>query len=221
MEYVFELKPARSEQFLPQLAAALDKCEELASRKGLPWLWKLYARFRGLPKAWDKTLRWSRILYRVAGVILIAAGLVLFVPGLMAPRELTGPLIVGALSVTWGVYCLFRRVGQGRRGDGKRRLPKRMVKEARSLADGLADPQRAGVHVRFTEREMAFESTQGARQTLSYDTFLCGAETRELLLLRGKESGFVLQKRELTWGAWPEFRAFLMARGVLLAPAGE
>lgn len=222
-EYVFDLKPTQDERLVPQLAAALDKCAELASRARLPGLWRLIDRIRNVPRASEKTLRRRRVLYRVYGVIMLISGLILLIPGLMAPRELLEPLIVGALAATWGVYCIVHRVGreqQGRKRDEERRF-KRYEKEARKLAEGLADSRRAGMHLRFTEKEMTVEGAQGERQTLPYSTFRYAAETRELLLLRGNTEGFTLQKRELTWGNFPEFRAFLAARGVMVAPAGE
>ena len=217
MSFVFELKPARDERLLEQLTAALDKCAELSSRSRLPQLWKLIDRINAAPKLSGEALHKRRIWNRVFNGILVAAGLFLLIPSLMAPRELTGPLIVSVLAVVWGVFSLLRR--QGTPEQSGKRPSKRFEKDARELLKGLSEPQRAGVHMRFTEKEIVVEGRQDGRQTLSYDAFLCAAETRELLLLRGRESGFVLQKRELTWAAWPDFRAFLMARGVPVAPA--
>ncbi len=217
-EYVFELQPTRDERLLPQLAAALDKCGELSSRARLPGLWKLIDRLRDVPPAPENVLRRRRVLYRVYGGLLTVSGLILLIPGLTAPRELAGALVMGALSAAWGVYCIVHRVGQGRQGGDGRRL-RRFEREARGLLEGLADPRRAGIYVSFTEKEVVVARKQGGRQTLSYDAFVCAAETQELLLLRGKDGGFPLRKRELTWGYYPDFRVFLMARGVPMAPA--
>lgn len=215
-EYLFELRPVRDERLLPQLAAALDKCGELSSRGRLPALWKLIDRMGGAQTAPEEVLRRRRTRRRIYGGVLTAAGLFLLIPALTAPRELTGPLLVGAFAVAWGLYSLLRRGGASGKGGEKRPL-QRYEKEARQLLDGLAEAQRAGVYVRFTDKELTVEAA-GERKAVAYAAFACAAETRDLLLLRGEASGLVLQKRELAWGNWEAFRAFLSERGVPAAP---
>ena len=217
-EYLFELRPARDERFLPQLAAALDKCAELSARKRFPALWRLLDRLNDSQEAPEEILRRRRRRRRVYGGVLIAAGLLLLIPALTAPRELPGPLVVGALAVAWGLYTLFLRGGVGKRG--KKSALRRYEKEARRLLDRLGEAQRAGMYMRFTDRELTAEAA-GERKTLSYGAFECAAETRELLLLRGRTSGVVLQKRELAWGSWEAFRVFLTERGVPVEQALE
>ena len=218
-EYLFELGPVRNEQFLPQLAAALDKCEELSSRARLPALWRLIDRMSGSQEVSEEILRRRRRRRRIYGIVLIAAGLFLLIPALTAPRELPGPLFVGALAVAWGLYSLLLRGGAGGKR-GKKGALRRCEKEARLLLNRLAEARRAGMYVRFTDREISVEAA-GERKTIPYGAFECAAETRELLLLRGKASGLVLQKRELAWGNWEAFRAFLTERGVPTAQAAE
>ena len=219
-EYLFELRPARDERLLPQLAAALDKCEEMVSRKRVPGLWKRIDRLNGAQRAPEEVLRRRRTRRRIYGGVLIAAGIFLLIPALVPPRDLPGPLVVGALAVAWGLYSLLRRGGTGRADSGKQRSRRRYEKEARLLLDGLAEARRRGMHVRFTDREAVMEAA-GERKAVSYDAFECAAETRELLLLRGKTSGLVLQKRELAWGNWMAFRAFLIERGVPVEAAPD
>ena len=211
-EYLFELGPIRNEQLLPQLAAALDKCGELSARARLPAMWRLIDRMNAAGDAPKEVLRRRRRRRRIYGVVLIAAGLFLLVPALTAPRELTGPLLVGAFAVAWGLYSLFWRGGTGGKGSEKRPL-RRYEKEARLLLNRLAEARREGTYARFSDKEMTVEAA-GERKTISYGAFECAVETRELLLLRGKASGIVLQKRELAWGSWEAFRAFLVERGI-------
>ena len=217
-EYLFELKRVQNDRLLPQLAAALDKCVELSSRKRLPVLWRLTDRLGGARKVSEEVLRRRRIRRRIHGGILTATGLFLLIPALASPRETPGAVLVGALAVAWGLYSLLRRGGSG---EGGGRPLQRYENEARRLLEGLAEARRAGTHVRFTDKEMAVEAAEGERKAVSYSAFECAAETRELLLLRGKTSGLVLQKRELTWGNWEAFRAFLVKRGVLVAPVSD
>lgn len=218
-EYLFELKPARDERLLPQLAAALDKCEEQSSRGRLPALWKLIDRLSAAREVPEEVLRRRRRRRRIYGGVLAAAGLFLLIPALMPPLEMTGAIPVGALAVAWGFYSLLWRGGTGR--GRKRKDPlQRYEKEARLLLDRLAAAQRAGMHVRFTDREMAVEAA-GERKAIPYNAFECAAETHELLLLRGKKSALVLRKQELTWGNWEAFRAFLTERGVPAAQAAD
>ena len=219
-EYLFELAPVRDERLVPQLAAALDKCEEMVSRKRVPGLWKRIDRLNGAQRAPEEVLRRRRTRRRIYGGVLIAAGLFLLIPALVPPRDLPGPLVVGALAVAWGLYSLLRRGGTGKTGGGGQRSRRRYEKEARLLMERLAGAQRTGMYVRFTDKEVAVEAA-GERKTIAYGAFACAAETRELLLLRGEASGLVLQKRELTWGNWEAFRAFLTERGVTVAPAVE
>ena len=216
-EYLFELRPTADERLLPQLAAALDKCGELSARKRLPALWKHIDRLRGTQAVPEKVLRRRRIRRRIYGGVLIAAGLFLLVPALTAPREMPGPLLVGAFAVAWGLYSLLLRGGAGGKGGGKSAL-QRYEKEARLLLERLAEARRAGMYMRFTDRGMTVEAGE-ERKVISYGAFECAAETRELLLLRGKTSGIVLQKRELAWGNWEAFRAFLLERGIPVAVA--
>lgn len=216
---MFELRPARDERLLPQLVAALDKCGELSSRKRLPRLWRLIDRMRGAQAAPEEVLRRRRTRRRIYGGVLTAAGLFLLIPALTAPRELTGPLLVGAFAVAWGLYSLLRRGGAGGKSGGKRAL-QRYETEARRLLDGLGEARRAGMHARFTDKGLSVEAA-GARKAIAYAAFECAAETRELLLLRAKASGFVLLKRELAWGDWEAFRAFLVERGVPVVTAVE
>lgn len=220
-EYLFELRPTQNARLLPQLAAALDKCGELSARGRLPALWRLIDRLNAAREVPEEVLRRRRMRYRIYGGVLTAAGVFLLVPALAAPRELTGPLLVGAFAVAWGLYSLLRRGGtSGKSGGtgGRRRALRRCEKEAERLLDRLAEAQRAGMYVRFTDREMTVEAG-GERKTIAYAAFECAAETRELLLLRGKTSALVLQKRELAWGDWEAFRAFLTERGIPAAMA--
>ena len=218
-EYLFELGQVRDEQLVPQLASALDKCEEFSSRARLPGLWRLIDRLSGSQEASEEILRRRRRRRRIYGAVLIAAGLFLLIPALTAPRELPGPLLVGALAVAWGLCSLFLRGGVGGKR-GKKDALRRYEKEARLLLNRLAEARRAGMYVRFTDKEITVEAA-GERKTIAYGAFECAAETRELLLLRGKASGLVLQKRELAWGIWEAFRAFLIERGVPTAQAAE
>lgn len=219
-EYLFELGSVRDERFLPQLAAALDKCAELSARKRLPALWRVIDRLGAVGEASEEVLRRRRIRRRIYGGVLTAAGLFLLIPALTAPRELSGALFVGAVAVVWGLYSLLRRGGTGG-GSGGKALLQRYEKEARQLMERLSEAQRAELHIRFTGKGLIVETAKGERKAIPYEAFECAAETRELLLLYGKTSGLVLQKRELTWGNWEAFRAFLAERGIPVAPAFE
>ena len=218
-EYLFELTPTRDEELLPQLAAALDKCAELTSRKRLSALWRFIDRMNDARNVPEELLRRRRARRRIYGGILTVAGLLLLIPALTEPRELTGPLVVGAFAVAWGLYSLLRRGGSGKRR-GKKDALKRYEKEARRLLDRLAEAPRAEMHIRFTDKEMTVEAA-GERRAVPYGVFECGAETRDLLLLHGKANALVLQRRELAWGDWEAFGAFLTERGVPVAPAPD
>lgn len=99
-----------------QLARALEKRMELNSRKVMPKLWAVTDRLRSVPKAPEPVLRRRRVRYKIYGVILLVLGLLLLIPGLMEPEELSAPLAAGALATVSGVLYLWpRRSGPGSR----------------------------------------------------------------------------------------------------------
>ena len=107
MEFVF--KPEKlTPELLEQISSALAKRAELASRKRFPNLWKKTDAL-GEKKMPEDVLHRRKIRRVIYGVFLIAAGIFLFIPGLMKPKELTVPLIVGAFSLINGIFAVLPR----------------------------------------------------------------------------------------------------------------
>ena len=197
MACVFALRPVTDERLLPQLAAALERREELYARALLPDLWQ------GAPPPSETVLRRRGTRRRIWGLLLLVLGVLLFAPGLAAPRELPGQLAVGAVALGWGAWALF--------GEALRRKPDPDA-PARRLLEALGDPSRRGAHAIFTDAALVLETPDGAHAEMGYGTVACALETRDLLLLADGARLVILQKSELTWGEWAGFREFLADR---------
>ena len=107
MEFVF--KPEKlTEELVDQVAEAVGKRAEIFSREKLPGMWKKVDKLNE-KKMPEEVLRHRKIRYVIYGIILIAVGFFLFIPGLMKPKELTVPLIVGAFSIINGIFAVLPR----------------------------------------------------------------------------------------------------------------
>ena len=90
-DYIFHISPYDTEKLLPQVSRALEKRTEMVSRERFPGLWKHTDRFRSMARGRKR----SRLRTRGMSALCLAAGIFLAVPGLMEPRELFVPLLVG------------------------------------------------------------------------------------------------------------------------------
>ena len=97
MEFLF--KPEKlSEELKYQVSEAISKRAEIFPRKRYPGLWEKTDRLneKKLP---EEALIKRRRFRKFYGIICIALGIFLFVPGFMKPGELFVPLVVGALAI--------------------------------------------------------------------------------------------------------------------------
>lgn len=81
----------------------------------------------------------------------------------------------------------------------------RLVKE-------LKRAERNGARVTFSEESMCLLAADGRREDVGYEALALGFESDDLLVLTGERRAVALQKLELTWGDWEDFRAFLSER---------
>ena len=125
MEFVF--KPEKlSDDLRYQVSETIAKRTENFSRKKLPGLWKKTDELNRKNLSEEGFKRRIR-LRRFYGIVLIAVGIFLFVPGIMKPRELTVPLIVGAFSIINGIFAVIPRKTDG----------EKLLKKAKKLISAI------------------------------------------------------------------------------------
>lgn len=184
-----------------ELAAALEKRMEIFSRASLPKMWNVTdglnryaARGSGRKGILRKTLPW----------VLILAGLFLAVPGLMDPKELRTPLIMGFFFVLLGVLFLLRKRPARRKGSS-RQAAAGMLQNTAALAT-------MSVQVVFDGGGMKV-ITQDSTRTVPYEEMEMLIETPQLYLLTYGGKATLLQKKDLTGDA-EAFVGFLSAHAL-------
>ena len=197
--FIFSMKPYDVEVLAGQVAWMLEKRTELASRKRLPGLWKLTDKLNAVPRAPEAELKRRRERRRWWGGLLLVMGIFLFVPGVMKPQELPGPLVAGLFAILMGVFYL--------RKDGRKKNA--YVKKAKQLLDKM-NTSMEGQKLRliFYETELAI-SGAGEDKRISYTDLECGLETADLFGLVYENQILILQKKEILLGEAEEFAKHL------------
>ena len=118
-EYRFVLTPY-DPSLADELSRALEKRTELSSRKKYPGLWRQTDRLHAYNERTGSagTGKGRKIFRTVLTIVLLLLGLFLLIPGLMDPKNLKGPLIVGILAVSCALFriaiSILNRRGQKR-----------------------------------------------------------------------------------------------------------
>ena len=192
MEFRFHTTPVTEEEretLCSQLAAALSKRMELHSRRTMPGLWSATDRLNSMPKAPAAVAHRRRVRYRIYGVLFLAMGLFLLVPGLMEPRELAVPLVVGALCTGSGIAYLR----PPRRGPSRRER-----RQAERLLAAMADS--GGADVAFDRNGVTIR-TEASQRRISDTDMNAVIETEDLFVLSfSRTNALVLKKRDMTEG---------------------
>lgn len=199
-EYIFAPTVCGAE-LEEELAAALEKRMEIFSRASLPKMWNVTdglnryaARGSGRKGILRKTLPW----------VLILAGLFLAVPGLMDPKELRTPLIMGFFFVLLGVLFLLRKRPARRKGSS-RQAAAGMLQNTAALAT-------MSVQVVFDGGGMKV-ITQDGERSVSYAEMEMLIETPRLYLLTYGGKATLLQKKDLSGDA-AAFTASLASQAI-------
>ena len=106
--FTFQLTPLDAAHLRPQVSRALEKRVELVSRQRCPRMWKLTDKLNGAGSSSQSGGRNQRRHGGLLGLMNWSLGVSLLMPGLMAPQELTFPLIVGAVGFGAGTVGLWR-----------------------------------------------------------------------------------------------------------------
>lgn len=199
MEFIFEISPYNVDDLTPQLSLALEKGTEFASRQACPNMWNITDHFNSRPKAPEKILKKRRSQYRIYGSLLLMMGIFLLIPGLMEPKELLWPLVMGVFSVVMGIFAWTMALYTG----GRRKNDKRFVRAARKLLERLQTIP--SVKVRFTQDGMKIAD----KPPVPYEDLTGVIETQDLFLILWNKRGTVLQKQDMIEGNAGDFAVFI------------
>ena len=169
-DYIFHISPYDTEKLLPQVSRALEKRTEMVSRERFPGLWKHTDRFRSMARGRKR----SRLRTRGMSALCLAAGIFLAVPGLMEPRELFVPLLVGAAAMGAGIIGLWQ--SRARKKNPFDRAAKILLEgKDKSSAEQAAS-------VSFSEEGMTVPAGGGKAEFVPYREFECAVETADSFL---------------------------------------
>ena len=184
-DYIFHISPYDTEKLLPQVSRALEKRTEMVSRERFPGLWKHTDRFRSMARGRKR----SRLRTRGMSALCLAAGIFLAVPGLMEPRELFVPLLVGAAAMGAGIIGLWQSRAR------KKNPFDRAAKILLAGKDKSSAEQAASVS--FSEEGMTVPAGGGKAEFVPYREFECAVETADSFLFVFGGRVLLLQKMDL------------------------
>ncbi len=194
--FSFQISPYNADILLTQTSRALERRTELVSRKQYPGLWKVTDKFNAMFHMRER----SRFRTKFMSIICLALGIFLFVPGIVEPKELFAPLLVGALAVGAGIGGLWR----------SRKHKKNPFDESAKLLlekrGTLSTTQ--SIVVSFSEVEMLVSVDNKHTERVPYDSFECIIEAPDIFLLFYDTRVTALQKSDLS-GAVDAFSDFI------------
>lgn len=206
MEFIFRLSsydaPALEEETAQLLAQRLEE----RSREAVPGIWAATDRLNAYAaKGPGREKRRTR--YRIYGVILIALGVFVLVPGLAEPRM---PALIGAgaVGIVAGIleFCLTRKKQATALPAVCRREAARLLEQRRSMGGSLLENR---AEVRFDGGGLSL-CTGEESKTVAYGEITgIFASERLWLLLYGDERALLLQKKDLVVGDAAEFGPYL------------
>lgn len=195
--FVFQVTPYDREHLLPQVSKALELRMNLLSAKKYPGIWTVTERLRGFSGGKTRSKTRSRIM----GILFLLLGTFLFVPGLMDPKELTGPLLIGAVGILAGVFNLW---------SARKSRENPFDRSAKLLLDSKADLSASEeIDVIFDEDGMNIPDENGDPEIVPFDAFECAVKGPDLFLFVFDTRVIVLQKSDLYSENAEEFWAYI------------
>lgn len=193
MEFIF--RPEKlSDDLRYQVSEALARRTELFSRKKFPGLWEKTDELnkKRLP---EEALIKRRRFRRFYGIICIALGIFLFVPGIMKPSELAVPLIVGALAIITGITAVIPRKTAG----------EIFEKKAEKLILAINSSVKPEDTVVFNDKGV-FEN---GNILMEYESLENIIENRSIWLVCDGKKIMILRKADMVSGSIDEFGVFV------------
>ena len=193
MEFVF--KPEKlTENLFYEISEVIAKRTENFSRKKLPGLWEktdvLNAKNLSEP-----ALKRRKIFRKINGIICIALGIFLFVPGLVKPGELFVPLIVGAFAIVFGISAVIPRKTDA----------EKFLKKSKKLAKTINLSLKPEDTVVFGE-EGVFEN---GGLLMKYEELENVIENKNIFLVCDGKKIMILRKNDMILGNEEEFLNFI------------
>lgn len=193
MEFVF--KPEKlTENLFYEISEALAKCTEIFSRKKLPGLWKKTDELNAKNLS-EPALKRRKNLRKFNGIICIALGIFLFVPGIVAPKELFVPLVVGTFAIVFGISAVIPRKTDA----------EKFLKKAKKLAKAINLSLKPEDTVVFGE-EGVFEN---GGLLMKYEEVENVIENKNIFLVCDGKKIMILRKSDMVIGKAEEFGIFI------------
>lgn len=192
--YVFRIT-AIGEEYLPQISYALEKRTELLSRNQYPGMWKATDKLNAIPQKENCQRR-----NRLKNVLFLVLGVFCFVGGVMDPKELAGPLMIGVAAILWGGFGLFRgKINRKNPFDKSARL---LLEQHKTTDDATVAFDETGVTI----------AAGGGEELVPYDKMEYIVETEGMLLLTFDEKVIAVKKEDMVCGEMEDFRSFITER---------
>ncbi|MBQ7873535.1 MAG: hypothetical protein IJ306_00025 [Oscillospiraceae bacterium] len=193
MELIF--RPGKiGSGLVDEVACVLAKRTEIASREKLPGLWNKIDKIN-TDKAPENVLRRRKTRHAVYGAALIAMGIFLFVPGIMKPKELFVPLVVGAVSLISGIFAVMPQ----------KNAAERFEKKAQKLIKSIDSSVKNGDTLVFGEECI----TENGALLMEYENIAEIFETKNLFFISDGIKAILIRKCDLVRGNNDEFCAFI------------
>ena len=193
MELIF--KPEKlSDDLVYQISECIAKRAENLSREKYPGIWKKVDSING-NKMPEDVLKRRKKRRRIYGIILLALGFFLFIPGIIEPKELFVPLIVGAFAIINGIFAVFP----------SRSPEEKFKKNAKNLMNAINSSLEKGDTVTFND-EAIYENGAVLMEYKSLEPLI---ESRSIWLVCDGKKVMVLRKVDLVSGSKEDFSEFI------------
>ncbi len=213
MAFVFTRAPL-DEALLPQMAHALKTRIDSLSRLKYPAMWEQADRAaaKDTPEKKASREKAAAIRHRLWGIVFLALGIFLVVPGIMEPGKLTVPLIVGAIAVLMGLKRLF-----GKYVSAEEKMMRRYEASARQLLNQLNRAQESGAPtLSFDEEAMTMTTPNGSEEVVAYTAMEYIIEEEDLILITFGTKVTVLRQTEIIDGDIADFLPFMEDKTTVL-----
>ena len=194
MEYIFNVNTIDADALMLQVSQALEKRTELISRKNQPNIWKYTDKLNGQKKVPEMVSKRRKVRLKIYSIINIALGIFLLIPGLMDPKELMVPLVVGVIAILLGTTILL---------SNKKPKKNQFLKSAKLLLNNASIIPTGKIQVLFTDQEMKINTVGNdtktvLEQVVPYSNFECIIETKDIFVLTYNDCATILQKKDLS-----------------------
>lgn len=198
MEYSFKITQYNADTLVDEVAAALEKQVELNSRAKLPAIWSFIDKSSSR-RADEGVIRRRKIVRKIYGIILLVLGIFLLLPGLMKPKELLLPLIVGIISAVIGILQILPWKSSKRKF---RKIAEKLLAGNKKMVD---EDVKKALAVHFKNEGMFLPN----HSIIAYSDFQNIIETENIYFLVWQGKVTILQKKDLAKEKPEKFLNFL------------